>query len=167
MKCILPLEGETQTLQTKSEQVHLVANFCLKVKGGSKHLKSEVTKMATFRVTIEIGPMDQSRFEQIEALVDTGATYTVVPRNVLERLGIMPQFRRRFRLADGRVVELDMAVVAIRLEGQTLPTICVFGEEGMDALLGAVTLEEFGLGVDPVNQRLVPIELLLVGFGIA
>jgi aspartyl protease family protein len=167
MKCILPLEGETQTLQTKSEQVHLVANFCLKVKGGSKHLKSEVTKMATFRVTIEIGPMDQSRFEQIEALVDTGATYTVVPRDVLERLGIMPQFRRRFRLADGRVVELDMAVVAIRLEGQTLPTICVFGEEGMDALLGAVTLEEFGLGVDPVNQRLVPIELLLVGFGIA
>jgi clan AA aspartic protease len=167
MKCILPLEGETQTLQTKSEQVHLVANFCLKVKGGSKHLKSGVTEMATFRVTIEIGPMDQSRFEQIEALVDTGATYTVVPRDVLERLGIMPQFRRRFRLADGRVVELDMAVVAIRLEGQTLPTICVFGEEGMDALLGAVTLEEFGLGVDPVNQRLVPIELLLVGFGIA
>jgi len=166
MKCIL-LEGETQTLQTKSEQVHLVANFCLKVKGGSKHLKSGVTKMATFRVTIEIGPMDQSRFEQIEALVDTGATYTVVPRDVLERLGITPQFRRRFRLADGRVVELDMAVVAIRLEGQTLPTICVFGEEGMDALLGAVTLEEFGLGVDPVNQRLVPIELLLVGFGIA
>ncbi|MFA0745724.1 MAG: hypothetical protein LASZOEIN_002538, partial [Candidatus Fervidibacter sp.] len=129
--------------------------------------KSGVTKMATFRVTIEIGPMDRSRFEQIEALVDTGATYTVVPRDVLERLGIMPQFRRRFRLADGRVVELDMAVVAIRLEGQTLPTICVFGEEGMDALLGAVTLEEFGLGVDPVNQRLVPIELLLVGFGIA
>ena len=167
MKCILPLEGETQTLQTKSEQVHLVANFCLKVKGGSKHLKSGVTEMATFRVTIEIGPMDQSRFEQIEALVDTGATYTVVPRDVLERLGITPQFRRRFRLADGRVVELDMAVVAIRLEGQTLPTICVFGEEGMDALLGAVTLEEFGLGVDPVNQRLVPIELLLVGFGIA
>jgi aspartyl protease family protein len=123
--------------------------------------------MATFRVTIEIGPMDQSRFEQIEALVDTGATYTVVPRDVLERLGIMPQFRRRFRLADGRVVELDMAWAVVRLEGQTLPTICVFGEEGMDALLGAVTLEEFGLGVDPVNQRLVPIELLLVGFGIA
>jgi aspartyl protease family protein len=46
--------------------------------------------MATFRVTIEIGPMDQSRFEQIEALVDTGATYTVVPRDVLERLGITP-----------------------------------------------------------------------------
>ena len=39
-------------------------------------MKSEVNKMPTFRVTIEIAPMDQSRFEQIEALVDTGATYT-------------------------------------------------------------------------------------------
>ncbi len=123
--------------------------------------------MATFRVTIEIGPMDQSRFERIEALVDTGATYTVVPRDVLERLGITPQFRRRFRVADGRVVELDMALVMVRLEGQTLPTICVFGEPGMNALLGAVTLEEFGLGVDPINQRLVPVELLLIGFGLA
>jgi clan AA aspartic protease len=125
-----------------------------------------VTKMATFRVIIEIGPMDQSRFEQIEALVDTGATYTVIPRDVLGRLGIAPQFRRRFRVADGRVVELDMAVVMVRLGGQTLPTICIFGEEDMDALLGAVTLEEFGLGVDPVNQRLVPVELLLIGFGL-
>lgn len=82
-------------------------------------------------------------------------------------MGIAPQFRRRFRVADGRMVELDMAVVMMRLEEQTLPTICIFGEPWMDALLGAVTLEIFGLGVDPVNQRLVPNELLLIGFGIA
>ncbi len=123
--------------------------------------------MAAFRVTIEIGPMDQSRFERIEALVDTGATYTVVPRDVLERLGITPQFRRRFRVADGRVVELDMAWAVVKVEGEMTYTICVFGEPGMDALLGAVTLEELGLGVDPVNQRLVPVELLLIGFGLA
>ena len=123
--------------------------------------------MPTFRLTIEIGPTDRSRFEQIEALVDTGATYTVVPRDVLERLGTAPQFRRHFRVADGRVVELDMAVVMVRIVGQTLPTICIFGEEGMNALLSAVTLEEFGLGVDPANQRLVPVELLLIGFGLA
>ncbi len=123
--------------------------------------------MASFRVPIEIGPMDQSRFERMEALVDTGATYTVVPRDVLERLGIAPQLRRRFRIADGRLMELDMAVVMMKLEGQTLPTLCIFGEPGMDALLGVVTLEEFGLGVDPVNERLVPIELRLTGFSVA
>jgi len=130
-------------------------------------IKSKVNEMAAFRVTIEIAPMDQSRFEQIDALVDTGATYTVVPRDVLERLGITPQFRRRFRVANGRVVELDMAWAVVRVEGQMTYTICVFGEPGTDALLGAFTLEGLGLGVDPVNQRLVPVELLLIGFGLA
>ena len=78
-------------------------------------MKSGVSKVATFKVTIEIAPMDQSRFEQIEALVDTGAIYTVVPSDVLERLGITPQFRRRFRVADGRVIELDMAFVSTKI----------------------------------------------------
>ena len=123
--------------------------------------------MATFRVTIEIGPMDQSRFEQIEALVDTGATYTVVPKDVLERLGITPQFRRRFRIADGRVVELDMAWAVVRVEGQMTYTICVFGEPETDVLLGRVTLQSLGLKVDTLKQRLVPAELPLIGFGIA
>jgi len=130
-------------------------------------MKSGVNEMATFRVTIEIGPMDQSRFEQIEALVDTGATYTVVPSNVLERLGITPQFRRRFRIADGRVVELDMAWAVVRVEGQMTYTICVFGEPETDVLLGRVTLQSLGLKVDTLKQRLVPAELPLIGFGIA
>lgn len=123
--------------------------------------------MAAFRVPMEIGPLDRSRFERIEALVDTGATYTIAPRNALERLGIGPQLRRRFRVDDGPVLEVGMAWVIVRVEGGSAYTLCVFGEPGMDALLGAVTLEELGLGVDPVNQRLVPIELLLVGFGLA
>jgi hypothetical protein len=55
----------------------------------------------------------------------------------------------------------------VKVEGEMTYTICVFGEPGIDALLGAVTLEELGLGVDPINQRLVPIELLLIGFGLA
>ena len=123
--------------------------------------------MATFRVPMEIGPMDGSRFERVEALVDTGATYTVVPRDVLERLGITPQFRRRFRIADGRVVELEMAFVIVRLEGEMTYTLCAFSEPGTDALIGKVTLVSLGLGVDAENQRLVPIELPLVGFEVA
>jgi hypothetical protein len=31
----------------------------------------------------------------------------------------------------------------------------------MDALLGATTLEELGLGVDPLGRRLVPVDLYL------
>jgi len=42
--------------------------------------------MGTFRYTIQVGPLDGSRMETLEALVDTGATYTRIPRPIRERL---------------------------------------------------------------------------------
>ena len=83
---------------------------------------------------------------------------------MLERLGIVPQERQPFILADGRPVEYDMAQVRVRLDGRERFTICIFGDEGTEPLLGVYTLEGFGLGVDPVNRRLIPVPgYLLVG----
>ncbi len=113
--------------------------------------------MGTFRHQFEIGASEAGPFTAIDAVVDTGAAYTWVPRQTLTELGVMPRGTRRFLLADGRVVEREIAIVAVRLDGQTQPTVCVVGDEGTQALLGAVTLEEFGLAPDPVNRRLVPI----------
>ena len=113
--------------------------------------------MGTFRVAIEIGDPQGHRWETLDALVDTGASYTWAPRDVLARLGVRPQFLREFVTADERVIERDMAVVMARLNGQALPTPVVFGDEGSLPLLGAVTLEEFGLGIDPLNRRLIPV----------
>lgn len=48
-----------------------------------------------------------------------------------------------------------------KIDGEPQPTIVVFGEPGCDALLGAVTLEEFGLGVDPIRRQLIPVPGLL------
>ena len=61
--------------------------------------------MGTFRVRIEVGGPDLERFEPVEALVDTGATYTVLPRPLLQELGIAAHTRAPFVLADGREVE--------------------------------------------------------------
>jgi len=52
--------------------------------------------------------------------------------------------------------------VLIRLEGLEGTTPVIFNEPGEPVLLGTVTLEEFLLGVDPVSQRLVPVEGLRV-----
>lgn len=101
-----------------------------------------------------IGPQGE---ETIQALVDTGATLTVVPRPILERLGVRPVGRRRFSLADGRLMEYEIGSAIARLDGQELPTICVFGDADMEPLIGVVTLESFFLGVDPVNQTLIPV----------
>ena len=117
--------------------------------------------MGSFRVMIEIGDQDGERYETVEALVDTGATYTWVPRSMLERLGHAPEEEREFILADGRRVLYGAKWIVVRLDGRSHPTPVVFGDEGTEPLLGVVTLEEFGLGVDAVNQQLIPTPGLL------
>jgi len=94
---------------------------------------------------------------RLEGLVDTGSTYTRVPRDTLDTLAIQPQVKREFETADGRVISRDLAVVQARLDGEMLPTLVVFADPGDSVLLGVVTLEEFGLGVDTVNRKLVPV----------
>jgi len=117
--------------------------------------------MGSFRVQIEIGDPAGSRFDRLEALVDTGATYTWVPRDVLERLGIRPEEERPFLLADGRQVMYSIAWIRVRIDGRTQPTIAVFGDRDSEPLLGVFTLEGFGLAADPVNRRLLPVPGLL------
>jgi clan AA aspartic protease len=117
--------------------------------------------MGSFHQTFEIGDFAGTKFETVEALVDTGATYTWVPRDILERLGVHPEEQRAFVLADGREVQYGLAWVRIRLNGSSHPSLCIFGEPGTEPLLGVFTLEAFGLGVDPVNRRLVPVRSYL------
>ncbi len=117
--------------------------------------------MGVFSVTIEVGDLEGRSFEQLEALADTGATTTVIPASVLGRLGIASTQRRTFEYADGNRVELDMAQATVRVEGRETITWIIFGEEGGGALLGAYTLEGVFLGVDPYNQRLVPVHGVL------
>ena len=120
--------------------------------------------MTTFKYTIRIGDPTRSRFETVEAWVDTGASYTLVPGSMLERLGHTPTHRRPFRLADGSVVEMGLCQVTLRIGEENSIVSCVFGDNQSEALLGATALEKFGLGVDPVNHTLVPIVMNLLGF---
>lgn len=121
--------------------------------------------MGTFHVPIEIGNAEGTRFEAIDALVDTGASYSRAPRSLLERLGVQPQERWPFRIADESVVEHEVGQGTVRLAGRSRLTVLVFGDEGQEPLLGAVTLEEFGLGVGPLHRRLVPVPALLMQIG--
>ena len=117
--------------------------------------------MGSFRVRVGVGASAGTAFVELEALVDTGATYTLVPREVLDQLGVCPSEERPFVLADGRQVNYPIAWIQIRIDWQTQPTIAVFGEAGSEPLLGVFTLEGFGLAADPVNRRLLPVPALL------
>jgi len=119
--------------------------------------------VGVFQHPLEIGNPDGSRFLEMQAWVDSGANYSQFPAAVLRQLGFAPTTTRRFRMADGRVVEKNLCMVPIRLNGEVLPTLVVFGEEDSHSVLGNIVLSSFSLGIDPVNQTLVPIEAKALG----
>ena len=118
--------------------------------------------MGTFSVDVELGNPSGTGYRTVSALVDTGASHTAIPSTMLRELEIIPHTRGMFRLADGRSLELDIGQTWVRLDGVAQMTLVVFANEGTSPVLGAVTLEEFRLGVDPVSQRLIPVEGLLM-----
>jgi predicted aspartyl protease len=112
--------------------------------------------MGTFSVEVQVGGYNGGATADVVALVDTGSSYTVLGQDLLERLGIRPAERRQFQLGDDSLVEWDMGQLGVLLDGRWQVTPVVFGSPGVSPLLGAVTLQQFGLIADSVNERLIP-----------
>ena len=116
--------------------------------------------MGTVKVTIGVGDPQGQRFEDVEVVVDTGSTYTAVPREMLHRLGVPVERSLPSETADGRIVPVDVGEATIRLEGLEFHTPVIFAEPGEPSLLGVVSLEQAALAVDPLAGRLIPTNLL-------
>ncbi|MSQ14279.1 MAG: hypothetical protein EXR50_00220 [Dehalococcoidia bacterium] len=84
--------------------------------------------MGTFHYTIEIGTPDGSVYEEIDALVDTTASYTLVPASLLTRMGVNRDERWPFTLADDSIVGMDIGHTQVRIDGRSVTTIVVFGD---------------------------------------
>ena len=119
--------------------------------------------MGTFSCQIEVFSADGSRSESVDALVDTGSTYTCLPSDLLNRLGVQPRRRIQSELADRSIVEDAIGEARVRVEGVDATTIVVIVDEAAPTLLGAYTLEGALLIVDPVRQRLAPTHALRMG----
>ena len=117
---------------------------------------AEESEMGTFRCSLEIFSADGSRSETVEAMVDTGSTYTCLPDGLLRGLGLVPGWQMAAELADGRIVYDSIGEARIRLEGKEISTVVTFVPDDSPILLGAYTLEGIGMGVDPASRRLVP-----------
>lgn len=111
--------------------------------------------MGTFTQHVEVSPIDESRYEAVEAIVDTGSMFCALPASLLRRLGVEPRERDIFELADGRLVERDIGEMRVRVDGRSTPTLCIFAQEGTEPILGAHALEGLSLAVDPAAQRLI------------
>lgn len=110
---------------------------------------------------IVANPNVPTRRTELEALVDTGAVYSIFPGSLLREIGIPPLAHKKFRTADGRSVERSMADVLLLYNGEQGATRAVFGDENDAVVLGLHALETLGLEVDPVNRELRPATLFL------
>ena len=85
--------------------------------------------MGVFQVQLEIGDPQGDRYEPIQALVDSGAAYTIMPASILRRLGIVPHDSRAFQLADGTLIRRDFGQTWMRLAGERNISPVVFWDE--------------------------------------
>ncbi len=106
-------------------------------------------------------PYDLTRCVEVELLVDTGSTYTWIKREKLEKLGVKPLDKRRFRTIDNRIIEREVGEVVVECLGKRATTIVVFAEEKDNEVLGLHALEGLGLEVDPVTGQLKESEAIL------
>lgn len=113
--------------------------------------------MGTFFVEVlPASPQQPERREPLKHPVDTGSAYTWISAGFLQALDIQPAERRRVLAIEGKTVERPAAEVLMTLEGRTLHTVSLLGEDIDLEVLGAYALKGFGLAVDPVQRRLVP-----------
>ena len=92
------------------------------------------------------------------------AIYTIVKKKTLEELEIKPIGKRKFKLANGEIIERHVGICRIDIKDLFTHSIVVFGDEKDIEVLGVTTLEELGLQIDPVTGELKPMELLLLSY---
>ena len=105
------------------------------------------------------GPTGWSR--TLDLLVDSGASYSLLPSDVWNELELKPDETLDFILADGTKIERRASECKIRLNGKERHTPVILGEVGDEPLLGVITLENLGLVLDPFKRTLQAMKLRL------
>ncbi len=108
-------------------------------------------------------PAEPEVTKAVEFLVDSGATYSVVPEPILRELKIKPIAEQTFRLADGSKITRKKGGAFFRYGDQVGVADVIFREEGDHTLLGEFTLEALGLALDPFKRELRPLPMILAG----
>ena len=118
-------------------------------------------EVGTFSVDFTIWNQERTESRTLRGLVDTGASYTVLPESILDELGVERRRTRTFKLADGSRREMSLGMVTMELEGQVDDVHVAFGVDESTILVGALALEVFALAADATYRRLIPAELTL------
>lgn len=118
--------------------------------------------MGVTTIDVDIAnPATPEMRQRLQFIVDSGATYSIVPAAVLRRLKVKPLRRTTFRLANGARIVRRKGSALFKLREYVGVADVIFGEKGDATLLGALTLEALGLALDPIHRELKPVTLFM------
>lgn len=118
--------------------------------------------MGLTTATLEIkNPYKLKKSIKADFLVDSGAAYTVLPEEIVKKLGLKPNYEQEFTLADGTNIKRKIGSAFIKFEGRETASPVVLGEKNDSALLGILTLESLGLVLYPFDRSIHPAKLAL------
>lgn len=97
------------------------------------------------------------RRQTIQGVVDSGATKFVLPKAVVEALGLPITGKIRVAYADGRTAMRPTATGAsVTLQGRDGLFTAIVEPKRKNALIGAIVLEDLDFLVDCAHQKLIP-----------
>ncbi len=120
--------------------------------------------MGMFDINVKVANLfDPARAFENAFWVDTGAFHSHAPEDRLTAIGVKPFGTRDVLVADGRVDRRPIGTAVLHLEGfaEDVPCPVIFGPPGSPCLLGATSLENFGLIVDPISKKLRPVTCII------
>jgi clan AA aspartic protease len=111
--------------------------------------------MGATHVTVAVSnPANSRRRWEAIFLVDTGAIDCMAPAKHLRSIGIKPEGKRTYELADGTEIVMKVGVAKIEFMGDMIGATIIFGPDDAEPILGRLALGAVGIEVDPRNQRL-------------
>ena len=116
--------------------------------------------MGMFKKKVRVSNIKKADlFFEEELWIGTGALYSFVPEEYLQKIEVEPSATRNLVLADGRQQARLLGFCNFQIEGLegNIPCPVIFAPKGSLLLLGATALENFGVEFDPINKRLKPI----------
>ena len=121
--------------------------------------------MGLIRKDVNFRSLEKKRWHKVRVLVDTGASFSLLPSDLAKRIGLDPSEKQfKVQLANGRAIRVGADTGVVRIDGRQAPATIMIGDAA-EPLLGAETLEALGVSIDMKHGRFVPTRSYAIRLG--